>query len=279
MNYQIEKNIIKIYSKDEFNPMHILECGQVFSFKKEGEKYIVFPINKYAEIQEKNDYYEIKVLKIEDLEYFVNYFDLNTDYNLIKTQLKEFNIIHNPIKFGYGIRILNQDIFETLISFIVSANNNIKRIMLILNNLRKELGEKVVDEVYSFPAYEKLLSCDEAFFKKMGAGYRASYLYKVLRQITPDSLEEMKHLSSEELQNKLISLSGIGPKVADCVMLFGFHRGDVFPVDTWIHQMYNEYYTPLENRNVIRNKLVRQFGKLSGYAQQYLFYYQRSAEK
>ena len=279
MKYEIEKNSIKIYSKDEFNPQHILECGQVFCYKKEEEKYIVFPQDKYAEIEEKTDFYEIKVLKNQDLDYFIDFFDLNTDYKTIKNDLSKFEIMQQPLKFGYGIRILNQDLFETLISFIISANNNIKRITLIINNLRGELGEKVYKDVYSFPTFDKLLSCDEDFFKKMGAGYRANYLYKVLRQISIKDLEEMKGLSTNELQNKLISLSGIGPKVADCIMLFGCHRGDVFPVDTWIHQMYNQYYFLLDNRNVIRNNLVSQFGEMSGYAQQYLFYFQRSSQK
>ena len=279
MKYEIQENVIKIYSKEDFNPQHILECGQVFSYKKEKEKYIVFPGNKYAEITEKSDFYEIKVLNNEDLDYFLHFFDLKTDYKEIKNQLIRFEILKEPLKFGHGIRILNQDLFETLISFIVSANNNIKRIMLILNNLRKQLGEKVYDDVYSFPTFDKLLACDEIFFKKIGAGYRAGYLYKVLRQITPEKLEEMKKLPTNELQKALVSLSGVGPKVADCVMLFGFHKEDVFPVDTWIHQMYNTYYSPIENRNQIRRNLVEQFGKLSGYAQQYLFYFQRSAEK
>ena len=279
MKYEIQENVIKIYSKEDFNPQHILECGQVFCYKKEDEKYIVFPQNKYAEITEKSDFYEIKVLKKEDIDYFLHFFDLKTDYKDIKNKLSKFDIMKQPLKFGHGIRILNQELFETLISFIISANNNIKRIMLILNNLRKTLGEKVYDDIYSFPSFEKLLECDEEFFKKMGAGYRAGYLYKVLRQITPEKLEEMKNLNTSDLQNALISLSGVGPKVADCVMLFGFHREDVFPVDTWIHQMYNTYFPPLENRNQIRKNLVEYFGSLSGFAQQYLFYFQRSAEK
>lgn len=274
MKYQIEGNIIKIYSKEQFNPQHILECGQVFCYDKIDGKYIVFPGDKYAEISEKSDFYEIKVSKNKDIDYFINFFDLKTDYDEIKKQLSKFDILKEPLKFGYGIRILNQDLFEIMISFIVSANNNIKRISLILNNLRRELGEN-----NSFPTYEKLFACNEDFFKKMGAGYRASYLYKVLRQITPKKLEEMKVLPTQELQNQLISLSGIGPKVADCIMLFGFHKGDVFPVDTWIHQMYNQYFSPLENRQIIRKNLVNQFGDLSGYAQQYLFYYQRSSKK
>ncbi len=274
MKYEIEQNLIKVYCKDEFNPEHILECGQVFCFKKDGEVYKVFPGKEYAEITENENYYEIKT---KNPHFFVKFFDLDSDYTQIKYNLAKYKILEKPIKFGYGIRILNQDLFETMISFIISANNNIKRIKLILNNIRKNLGEKVEDEIYSFPSFEKLLNCDEQFFKEMGAGYRASYLYKVLRQITPEKLEDLKKLPLDDLRSELISLSGIGPKVADCLLLFGYHKGRVFPVDTWIAQMYNFYYSPLINREQIRKNLVDQFGDLSGFAQQYLFYYQRSS--
>lgn len=163
-----------------------------------------------------------------------------------------------------------------MISFIISSNNNIKRIKLILNNIRRALGEKLQEDIFTFPSFEKLVGQDEQFFKDMGAGYRAKYLYNVLKQISPEELESYKELSTNSLRNKLISLSGIGPKVADCLLLFGYHRGDSFPVDTWVEKIYNRYYLPLSNRELIRKNLVEEFGELSGYAQQYLFYFQRS---
>lgn len=273
MKYIKEKNCIKIFDKTDFNIEHILECGQVFCFKKEDDKYILFPEEKYAEITENEEGY---LISTKDVDYFENYFDLANDYGKIKNQLKDFKILEKPIEFGYGIRLLNQNLFETLISFIISANNNIKRIKLILNNIRRNLGEKIKDDVYSFPSYEKLKNCSQDFFKEMGAGYRASYLEKVLKQISPQKLEEMRGLQTKELRSALIELSGVGPKVADCVLLFGYKKGDVFPVDTWIHQMYNSCYDKLDNREAIRENLVKQFKQLSGYAQQYLFYYQRS---
>jgi len=164
-----------------------------------------------------------------------------------------------------------------LISFIISANNNIKRIQLILSRLRKVLGENM-GEYHAFPSYETLLKTNEEFFKEIGCGYRASYLYKVLRQITPRDLYEWRELPTPELRKKLIGLSGVGPKVADCIMLFGYSRQDVFPVDTWIAQMYNKFYKNETNRNKIRENLVKEFKDLSGYAQQYLFFYMRSGE-
>lgn len=272
MKYEINKNEIKIFDKCQFNPTHILECGQVFSFEKQGEKYIVYPQNKYAEIEEFEDYY---LVKTKNVDFFVDYFDLSTDYEKIKKELNSFGIMKKPIEFGAGIRILNQDLFETLISFIISANNNIKRIKVILNNIRAALGEKIAQEVYSFPSYERLKAMDENFFKEMGAGYRAKYLYNVLRQITPELLQEWKNLDSAALKTKLISLSGVGPKVADCILLFGYHRGESFPVDTWIAKMYNKYFVPTENRKEMATNLVKMFGDQSGYAQQYLFYYTR----
>ncbi|MBP3344983.1 MAG: DNA glycosylase [Clostridia bacterium] len=273
MVYEIVKDGIKIFDKQSFNPQHILECGQVFCFENKEDKYIVFPQNQYAEIIENEKYY---LINTKNPDFFVNYFDLSTNYSKIKKELSKFEILQKPLKFGYGIRILKQDLFETLISFIISANNNIKRIKLILNNIRRELGQKIKDDVYSFPSYDRLKECDESFFKRMGAGYRAGYLVKVLSQTTPAMLEEWRELETAELRNKLIALSGIGPKVADCILLFGYNKGDVFPVDTWIAQMYNSFFSQTENRIKMREDLVAKFGQLSGYAQQYLFYYQRS---
>lgn len=276
MDFIKEKNCLVIKNKNDFNPQHLLECGQVFSYKKEDEKYIVFPQDKYAEIIEEKDSFKIIT---EDVEFFADYFDLDNDYSHIKENLSKFEVLKEPINFGYGIRILNQNLFETLISFIISANNNIKRITLILNNLRKKLGNFVKNDVFSFPSYEKLKNQSEEFFVEMGAGYRAKYLVNVLKQVTPRMLEEKRSLPTNELRDFLISLSGVGPKVADCILLFGYRRGDVFPVDTWISQVYNEYFGSENNREKIRKILTDKFGSLSGYAQQYLFYFERSSSK
>lgn len=273
MKYQILSDEIRVYSKDQFNIEHILECGQTFCFEKTEDVYIAFPQNKIAKIHDNEEFYSIFT---SDVDYFTKWFDLDNDYLKIKSDLSKFEIMKNPIEFGYGIRILNQDKFETIISFIISANNNIKRISLILNRLRKLLGEKIDENYYSFPSLDKMLTKDEHFYKEIGAGYRAKYLEKVCKQLSQVDLLEWEKLDTKSLRDKLISLAGVGPKVADCILLFGFGRQDVFPVDTWINQMYNKYYDNCQNRNQIRNNLVAEFGQLSGYAQQYLFYFQRS---
>lgn len=274
MKYEILKDGILIIGKNDFNIDDILLCGQIFSFNKVDYGYDVYSLDKYAKVVEEENGYRIIT---NDSAYFENFFDLKTDYSLIKKELKKYPLLSEPIKFGVGIRILKQDLFETLISFIVSANNNIKRIQLILNRMREKLG-KDMGGFYAFPTQEELLKVDEKFFKEIGAGYRAGYIYKVVRQVDEKMLKDWNNLSTTELRKKLIALSGVGPKVADCVLLFGYGRKDVFPVDTWIAKMFNKYYAPLENREEIRRRLINEFGNLAGYAQQYLFYFMRSAD-
>lgn len=268
MKYTIDKNLIKISGKEDFNPQHILECGQIFAYKHDGNEWQVLSRNERAIIKETASGFDIFTTNAR---YFEHFFDLKTDYSEIKRKLSQKPILKNAISFGHGIRILKNDLFETLISFIISANNNIKRIQLILNRLRQKLGENM-GEYNAFPTRQALLSVNQEFFTEIGCGYRAPYLYKVLRQADEKLLQEWSTLPTSELRAKLIGLSGVGPKVADCILLFGYSRGDVFPVDTWIAQMYNKYYSPLDNREKIRQNLVEEFGALSGYAQQYLFY-------
>ncbi|MGN1200926.1 MAG: DNA-3-methyladenine glycosylase family protein [Candidatus Caccovivens sp.] len=271
MKYEIGKDYIQIFGKDDFDAEHILECGQIFSYKKSDYGYQVLSWDKSAKVYETAEGY---LIKTDSPNYFENFFDLKTDYGEVKKELSKHKILQEPIKFGHGIRILRQNLFETLISFIVSANNNIKRIQLILNRLRERLGTNMGD-FYAFPTREQLLKVDEQFFSDIGAGYRAKYLYKVVRQIDEDALKDWQNLPTKDLRNKLIELAGVGPKVADCVLLFGYGRGDVFPVDTWIAKMYNKFYVPEENREKIRYNLTDEFGCFSGYAQQYLFFFMR----
>ena len=272
MKYILANNKINIIGKEDFNPEHILECGQIFSFYKDDDgNYIVSSLDKCAKIFENKTGF---VIETNFPEYFENFFDLKTDYAKIKSHLSQFEILKKPIEYGYGIRILKQNLFETLISFIVSANNNIKRIKLILNRIKEKYGT-CMNGYFAFPTREQLLSATEADFAELGAGYRAKYLFEVLRQVDEDMLLQWDSLPTKELRNNLVSLMGVGPKVADCVLLFGYGRGDVFPVDTWIEQMYDRFYTHIDNREKVRENLVAEFGELSGYAQQYLFFFMR----
>lgn len=252
-----------------------LECGQTFRFKKLNEDlYEVFSLDKYALITKKEDSFEIES---EDIEYFYKYFALDEDYEKIVSQIRHNKIIDKMLdKDIPKLRILKQDPFEMIFSFIISANNNIPRIKGIIDKLCKSLGEKIGEGKYAFPTLEKLASQDENFYKSIGLGYRAPYMVNTAKRLSSDfDVNALYKLTTDEAKNELIKLSGVGPKVADCILLFGYNKYDVFPVDTWIKKVYLDIYkTPTSVENM-RRQFLKDFGPYAGIAQQYLFYSKR----
>ena len=164
MKYRVFADRIEIFGKEDFCPQHTFECGQIFSYQKvekDGKTiWEVFSMDKCASVEETKDGF---VIFTKNPQYFENFFDLQTDYQAVKNKLAQFEILQKPIKFGYGIRILHQNLFETLISFIVSANNNIKRIQLILGRIREKYGSKM-SGFYAFPTKNQLLQATEEDF-------------------------------------------------------------------------------------------------------------------
>lgn len=276
-NYFIDNNKIIVTNLSEFNIVHILECGQIFRYHKKDNLYEVYSKNERAIVTTCNNKC---IIECTNVNYFVNFFDLNTNYTEIKRKLSNFEVLKPMLDNCYGIRILNQWDYEMIISFIISSNNNIKRIQLIIDNICKKFG-KNMGEFFAFPTLQELQKATEEDFKNCGAGYRAKYLVKVVEQLKNFNYSEIYSLCSEKAIEKILNLSGVGPKVADCILLFGFHKADVFPVDTWIKKVYNTYFNNnvCDNVKQIRKDLVNIFGDLSGFAQQYLFYYKRSIEK
>lgn len=282
MNYIKDNKKIIISNCEEFNIKHIMECGQVFAYKKIDDVFYCFPQNKVCKVFKLDDKY---VIECDDTNFFENYFDLKTNYFEIKNKLKSFAELSNPISFGGGIRILKQDILETIISFIVSANNNIKRITNTLFKLRKHFNKKIKNSFgevfYEFPTLEELLTLDEEFFKEIGAGYRANYLVCSIKQLFENRelyfSANISNLPTKELLENLLKLKGVGRKVAECILLFGYGRKDVFPVDTWIKKVFVEdlKLASTTNATKICDILIERYGELSGYAQQYLFYSKR----
>lgn len=277
MNYKLEKNKITIFDTSDFNIEHILECGQVFRYKKLENCYEVYSLNHKATI------FSQKVVTIccDDEKYFEKYFDLERDYAKIKVALKKDSLIGNSIDFGYGIRILNQSKLEAIISFIISANNNIPRIKQIIENICTNYGEYVAEQnFYAFPTFDKLCNIPLEFFTKIKCGYRDKYLYNTIQMLKNVDLKEWETLSSEKLKQELLKLYGVGSKVADCIMLYGFHRSDVFPTDTWIKKVYVDFCAGDDKatEKKVRSYFVNRYKELSGYAQQYLFYNKRSSK-
>lgn len=279
MIYIVSKNTIKVTDKTQFNPEHILECGQIFRYSKLNEHtYSVVSKDKIAHIFEREDCYEIKT---SDTDYFINFFDLNTDYTAIKGKLKEEPTLSPMVDFGYGLRLLNNDAHEMIFSYIISQNNNISRIQKIIERLcmlGKEMTDAVTGKKYhAFPSIEELSNANMDFYSGIGAGYRDKFLKATADSLKNVDIESLKQLSTDDLIKFLVSQKGIGIKVASCIVLFGFCRRDKFPVDTWLEQVYyNHFESQKRTRPQIQEYFEAKFKENSGLAQQYLFYYERS---
>lgn len=276
MIYEVKNNTIYVYDKTQFNPKHILECGQVFRYGlNENNNYFVISKNNKATIIEHENFYEIQS---NNTPYFINYFDLNVDYNEIKNSLKKDPILSPMIDYGYGIRILKADPLEIIISFTISQNNNIKRIQKIIEQLCV-IGKKESD-YNSFPTIEELSSQNLEFFQSLGAGYRDKFLFSLSQTLKNTNLNEIQKFNTDQLYDWLLSLKGVGPKVASCILLFGFGRKNKFPVDTWIEQVYyNHFSSTKRSRPQIQSYFEEKFKDYSGLAQQYLFYFEREKDK
>ncbi len=271
-------------SSEFFNVKDTLECGQVFRFKPFKEGYLVFSLDKCAYCYNKANKAIIECESANE-NYFKNYFDLQTEYSEIFSfaQNSEYDIVKQASKIGKGIRILNQDKYENLFSFIISQNNNIPRIKSIIEKICLNYGEKkqyLNQEYYSFPKNNLLPINNISYYAGVGLGYRAKYILNYVNLINKGlNLEEYSSMPTLELKKNLQQILGVGPKVANCVSLFSFHRTDSFPVDTWLHKVYTENFNgKLTNRDEITRWYQKNFNEYSGYIQQYLFYYKRNIE-
>lgn len=271
-----------VFSSKYFNPLDTLSCGQLFRYREYERGYLVFSLDKICYLYEDG---ESVVIESDDIKYFENYFDLTTDYQSVYNSAKAYGneTLTLSAELGKGVRILRQDALETLFSFIISQNNNIKRISQTIEKLAEKAGKKTLSkwgEYYAFPSVNELEKLSENDYKELGFGYRGRYFIELVKKLKSGyDFSRLKGLKNAELFSELTSITGVGAKVANCVMLFGFYRTESFPVDTWIDKIYRENFNgKLVNREKITNYFIGEFGINSGYYQQYLFYYKRSLE-
>ena len=276
---------------NSFNLKHIFECGQCFRWnKQEDESYIgVFGNNVIQVKQERNKitFNGICDGNIEDI--CREYFSLDKNYEEIKEKLSKVdNNMKESIKFGEGIRIIKQDLWETLISFIISANNNIPRIKLIIDRLSEKYGNPITYKgkiYYTFPTPESLSKASVEDLRKLGLGFRDKRIYETTKIVNQNKqlLQELKQESNVDvLREKLLKFPGVGPKVADCIMLFSLNKLEVFPIDVWVRRVMNELYIKNTDEAKIKKEELQElakkkYGNLAGIAQQYLFYWRREA--
>ncbi len=274
------------YNCEYFSIENTLSCGQIFRYESYKKGYRVFAEDRCCYAYNSGNFVYIKCEE-KDKDYFCNFFDLDKDYSEIYNCAinSGYNILVESAKAGKGIRILNQNPVEMLFSFMVSQNNNIPRIKNSINKICSLLGEEKVfdgDKYYSFPDINSLKEQSVDFYKSVGLGYRAEYFLRLAKNLADGvvDLDTIKNLSTKELKKELIKIYGIGEKVADCVLLFGFKRTDSFPVDTWIDKVYREDFLGTEkDRGKITAFFLEKFKENSGYFQQYLFYYKRTIKK
>ena len=272
----IKKENDKILIQDDyFDIRSTLYCGQVFRFKEDNGIFTVYSKDKQAKIIEG----EVTRI-IGDVDYFYDYFDLSTNYRELAESIVDKPLVRQGLVKGKGIHILKQDPYETLISFIISANNHIPRIKGIIERLCAALGEDK-GEYKAFPSPEAMASVDVEFYKNLGAGYRDAYLLDAVKKVYNKEIDiySLYDLDTPTAAKELMKIKGVGPKVADCILLFAYGKQDVFPVDTWIKKVYKELTGREDDQKTIRRYLLDVYGDLSGLAQQYLFYGVRSKDE
>lgn len=280
MKYTIQK--VK-----DFNLDHIFDCGQCFRWEKQPDgSYIGPAMGKVVRMSFDGDTLTIDNCSEDDFEnIWKNYLDLTTDYGLIKNELTSSDsTIKAAADYGYGIRILNQDFWEAVVSFIISQNNNIPRIKGCIENLCRNFGEKIGEydgkEYFAIPTPEKMAALTAEELAPIKLGYRAPYLIKMAGQMIdeggPEAVRKRLSTSPQPIED-LQEFCGIGPKVAACVSLFGLARTDAFPIDVWMRRVMNRLYGIDEkDMKSMKDYASEHFGKYGGIAQQYLFYYIRS---
>lgn len=270
----MEKYVIK--NQDSFDIVHIFECGQCFRWNKISDNmYLGVIKDAVIKVEQKEDEIVFSGVSKNNFKNTIRYyFDLDTNYSEYKTQLSKIDIfMENSIKFGTGIRILRQDLWECIISFIISANNNIPRIKKIIERISKEYGKKIMfdgNTYYEFPTPEELSKASIEDLRNLGTGFRDKRIYNTTKMILNKEVDLDKIINfnnTKQMRDELLKLDGVGPKVADCILLFSLKRLDVFPIDVWVRRVMNDLYIHNEdeekvNKAQLQSLAEEKFGKL-----------------
>lgn len=260
MEYIVSGKNIKVFQPD-FDLAETLDCGQAFRWEATADGFAGHFLNRFLEITKEKDYFVFRNTSEADfLNVWAEYFDFSTDYGELKRLFSQDAVLEKACKYAGGIRLLKQDLWEALVSFIISQNNNIPRIKGIISRLCSENG---------FPTAEKLAGETPETLGYLRSGFRAKYLVDAAKKVSAGEvdLKAVSVLPIEEARTALKTISGVGPKVAECVLLYGMYRVEAFPVDVWIKRVLAEYYP---------DGFPKEFSQYAGIAQQYLFHYIRN---
>lgn len=279
-----KENMLIIEDIKDFNITHIFDCGQCFRWNRELDgSYTGVVAGKVINVSQQGSRVVFDNVSGDDYENVVrDYFDLDTDYEKIKEKVNTDDIMKKAIDFGCGIRILNQDEWETMISFMISANNRIPMIKKVIENLSCSFGNFITTyrgrDYYSFPTPQQLAEAPVEKITECKAGFRAPRIKEAAERFLfeKDKIYDLKNKSYQEGLDYLKTYCGIGDKVANCILLFSMKQFDTFPVDVWVRRVMQTLYVDKDTSDKeIRRFAEEKFGDFSGYAQQYLFYYAR----
>lgn len=278
-----EKGKIILEDLHDFNPVHTFMCGQCFRWDESDGGFIGIAHGRAVLVKqtENGDVEIYNTTKKDFNDIWCDYFDFNTDYGAIKNTLSSDDSLKKAIKFGGGIRILNQEPFECLISFIISTQNSIPRIKKIIAKMSELFGEKIEfngKTYYAFPTCEALAQLNESDLAPLKVGYRAEYILDASKKVKNGEVD-LNSLFDTDIQGarkELLKIKGVGPKVADCVLLFSLKKHGAFPIDVWIGRIMRSLYL---GENATMKEILKfsseKFSDYAGFAQQYLFYYAR----
>lgn len=286
-NVHFEEDKVILEGVKNFDIKQIVECGQCFRWEKAAElDYIGVAFGRVIEVVQEGDKVTIYNTNEDDFNnIWFDYFDLDRDYSKVKEELANDEILSKSVEFGYGIRILNQEYFEILISFIISARNSIPSIMKTIKKIAEKWGNPIKykgNTYYTFPTAQMLKDATLEEIQGTGASFRSKYILDTIQNVNNSSenkeydLEYIASLDADECHTALQKFKGVGAKVADCIMLFSMRKVSAFPVDVWVKRAMMYFYNAEEGSlNKIRIFARNKFGNVAGFAQQYLFYYAR----
>ena len=277
--------MIKIKLKKPFKLNDTITCGQIFRFSKlEDGSYDVILKDRVINVYKKGDYLYVTSNNEDNLEEVVtNYFDLENDYDSMNNYLKQVDDKITPsVEFSSGLTMIKQDPFETVIEYIISSNNGVPQIANALNLIAEKYGTEVIfndKKYFLFPSYEDLKDVSEKDFRACKVGFRDKYLKQIINKLNDKEIDLNSYFDMEtkDALESLMLNSGIGPKVASCILLFAYQKYDVFPVDTWVKKVMKESYN-IEGEKNIREFAKKTYGPYSGIAIQYLFNYGRNGK-
>lgn len=269
-----------VINKNNINLYDTITCGQIFRFEVLENGFILILEDRIVKLTEDNNNIYVYSSNENDIESIISkYLDLNTDYKSINKELIcKDKTLKELIDNCNNFKVINSYPFETIISYMISANNNVRNIQRSVNLMSERYGKKVIfenKEYYLFPTLEELKKLNIEDYKNLSLGFRSENIYNFIQKIVNYDIENISNMSTTEALNYLMSFKGIGLKIASCILLFGYKRFDVFPIDTWAKKYMMDTYN-LKDIKKIEEFTKEKYGMYSGLVIQYMFHSKRN---